>query len=497
MSTRLRAALGIWHARNTHTTGDRAYVAYAVLMVALVTIVPLVRAVWLSATSAAGIALFMSPVAPGVTALVVAALWTSALLLGRGRGPALLPPFLIHALAGSDLPRFETFRGPLLRAGLLGSALTTIAAALVGGSLVSYGLTDPLSAVLFVAAGALVGIITTVAWLAGQSFPRAALLIALSLLALGALSALVPPLHALVPWGWVGLAYPGSGSPHIVALLAALTIALVTMVPALLDRLRVAELLAQAVRWQCATTHAAGMDFGAAVTVYQGRPQLGRHVRAIRSTGWLPLTFLLRNAIGATRTPGRLIVGLVLLASAGVLIALAFAPAAPGWLFGGAAGVFLFAGLGPLTDGIRHAASVASDSPLYGISDERLLANHVLFPLTVVVIVLLVTVVVCSIIVGITAAAPIVSSLVAGLLTLITRVSNALKGSLPPGLLTPIPTPMGDLGAAARLAWAFDGLLLTALAGVGAVGAFESPILLIGVTAAVTAVGINRWRHRT
>ncbi|MFI8594756.1 hypothetical protein ACIGCK_10070 [Microbacterium sp. NPDC078428] len=497
MSTRSRAALGIWHARNAHTTGDRAYVAYAVLMVALVTIVPLARALWLSATSTAGIAIFMSPVAPGVTALVVAALWAGALLLGRDRGPALLPPFLTHALAGSDLPRFETFRRPILRAGLLVIAMTTLAAALVGGSLACRGLTDPLSAVLFVAAGALVGIITTVAWLAGQSFPRAAVLIALSLLALGALTAVVPPLHAFVPWGWVGLAYPGSGSPHVLALLAALTAALVAVVPVLLDRLRVAELLAQAARWESATTHAAGLDLGAAATVYQGRPHLGRHVRAIRSTGRLSLTFLFRDAIGATRTPGRLIVGLLVLASAGVLIALAFAPAAPGWLFGAAAGVLLFAGLGPLTDGIRHAASVASDFPLYGISDERLLANHALFPLAVVVIVLLVAVAVCSIVAGIAAAAPIVSSLAAGLLTLIARVSNALKGSLPPALLTPIPTPMGDLGAGARLVWAFDGLLLAALAGAGAAGAFESPILLVGVAAAVVAVGVYRWRHRT
>lgn len=496
MNGRSRGAVGIWRARNARTPGDRAYVVYAVLMVGLVAIVPIGRAVWLSATSAAGVAAFASSAAPGVTVLAVAALWAGALLLGRDRGPALLPPFLTHALATSDLPRSDTFRGPVLRAGAVVTALTTITSGLVGGSLLSHGLADPLGVVLFIAVGALVGVIATVAWLAGQVFPRAAIPIALGVLALGAVTAAVPVMQPFTPWGWVGLAYPGSGLPHVLAVLTALTAVLAAAVPMLLNRLGLAELSAQAARWDSATTHAAGMDFGAAATVYQGRPHLGRRIRAIRSAGWMPLTFLRRDAIGATRTPGRFIVGVLALASAGVLITLAFAPAAPGWLLGAVAGLLVFAGLGPLTDGIRHAASVASDFPLYGISDERLLANHALFPLVAIVVVLLAAVIVCSIIAGIGAAAPIISSLILGLLALIARVGNALKGSLPTALLTPIPTPMGDLSAAARMTWALDAVLLAALAGTAATLAFESPILLIGVTAALIGVGLNRWRHR-
>lgn len=159
-------------------------------------------------------------------------------------------------------------------------------------------------------------------------------------------------------------------------------------------------------------------------------------------------------------------------------------------------GLILFAGLGPLTDGIRHAASVAADFPLYGISDEYLLVNHALFPLAVTIVVLLTVAVVCSVVAGIIASAPIASSLALGLLTLIARVSNALKGPLPPVLLTPIPTPMGDLGAAMRMTWALDGLLLAAAAGAAVALAFESPVLLIGVVVTLVGVGINRWRHR-
>ena len=109
---------------------------------------------------------------------------------------------------------------------------------------------------------------------------------------------------------------------------------------------------------------------------------------------------------------------------------------------------------------------------------------------------LLAAVVVWSVVVGIGAAAPLVSALALGLLALIARIGSALKGQLPPALLTPIPTPMGDLGAAMRMAWAVDAVLLTALAGAAAALAFASPLLLAGATVAIVAVGISRWRRR-
>lgn len=200
MSSRSQAALGIWRARHTRSTADRLYVIYAVFMVLLITVAPVVRAVWLSATSAAGVALFASPAAPGMAVLVTAVLWASALLLGRDRGPALLPPFLTHALGTSDLPRSEILRVPLLQAGAIVTVLTTLAAALVGGSLISHGLTGPLGLGLFVLAGILVGAITTVAWLAGQAFPRVAIPVALGVLALGLLAALIPAVQPFTPW---------------------------------------------------------------------------------------------------------------------------------------------------------------------------------------------------------------------------------------------------------------------------------------------------------
>lgn len=91
MTSRVSAAIRIWRRRSVRTSGDRAFLAYMILMVSLVTVAPVMRAVWLSATSAEGLAVFASAAAPEVTVLVVAGLWASALLLGRDRGPALCP----------------------------------------------------------------------------------------------------------------------------------------------------------------------------------------------------------------------------------------------------------------------------------------------------------------------------------------------------------------------------------------------------------------------
>jgi hypothetical protein len=493
----------VWRARDVRTRSDTAYAVYMILMVALVVVAPVTSAVWSSVTSAEGIAVFTSAAAPGVTASAAAVLWASALLLGRDRGPALLSPFLTHALATSDLARSDAFRRPVLCAGALVSALTTTIAGLIGVGLAHRGLVDPLGAVLFVAVGAIIGVIATAAWLAGQALPRAAVPLAFCVLALGALTSTSPVLQRFTPWGWVGLAYPGGGSPHTLTALTALTAlialtaALVVAMPMALNRLGLAELTVQAVRWDSATAHATGMDFGAAATIYQGRPHLGRRLRAVRPCRRQSAVFLIRDAIGAVRTPGRLITSVLALATAGTLTTLAFTPAMPGWTLGAIAGVILFAGLGPLTDGIRHAASVAADFPLYGVSDEHLLARHALFPLIVVVAVLLTVTVACSIVAGVAVVPPMIGAHVLGLLALIARVSNAVKGPLPAALLTPIPTPMGDLGVAVRLAWSLDGLLLAALAGAATSLIVESPLLLIGVAIALTGIGVHRWRHRS
>lgn len=493
MNTRALAALEIWNARNS-AGRDRAFAVYMAFMVALVAVVPVARAVWMGATSPAGLALFADAAAPVVASLLVAMLWAGALLVGRVRGPALLAPFLTHTLAMSDLRGTDIFLRPMLRATALIATTTTTVAVTVGASLAQHGIVRILDVALFGVGGALVGAVTAALWLTGQAFPRAAGAAALSILILAFVAFATPALHVVLPWAWVG--YPTQMRAPMMAALAALTVALLAAVPPLLNRLRHATLMAQSLRWDALVTHATGMDFASAVTMYQPHPRIGRRWRAVRPGRTLSATFFVRDAIGAARTPGRLAIGVGALAASGMLLTLALTPGAPAWLLGAVAGVIAFGGLGPLTDGLRHAASMAADFSPYGVSDRTLVAYHLLFPLVVTVAVLLAAVGVAAVLMAVPPGTVVLSALLLGLFVLGIRVNSAIKGPLPTVLLAPMPTPMGDSMAAVRLVWALDAIMLAALLGTAVASLFTMPLFFAGIAVAIVGTAPIRWQRR-
>lgn len=488
----------LWDARKTHMTTDRAYLAYAVFFSLLVIVVPVGRAVWLGLSSTAASEALTAPIAPLVVGVLVFVLWTSALVAGRKRGPALLPPFLTYALANSDLPRWAVYRRTLLRAcgGLV--AATTGCAALVGGSLLSRGLTSMTGMIFFNGAGFFIGFIAFVAWLAGQTYPRSAVYSALALVSLGVVGLVIPGLQPFLPWGWAGLVYPTSGAVAGLLLLAAVAVMLIVAVPTMLEKLRIDDLAAQAATWNTARSHAATLEINAVSSMYQTKPYSGRHIRAVRQAGLIMTIFVIRDVIGAIRTPDRFVAGVLVLACAGALIALTMVPLAAAFMtpLGALGGLFLLIGLGPFTDGIRHAAHIASDTPLYGISNGHLLASHAVMPL---VMGTLIVVPVAGTVAGVAGVSVIGAMLMTfGLMLIIlcTRVNDAFKGPLPLILLTPIPSPAGDPMTLVRLAWAMDSTLIAVLTGFAAGSVTNSPIFLVCMALIVAAIGIFRWRRR-
>lgn len=474
-------------------------------MVGTVAVAPIARMIWLAITRPSVISALASPVAPAFAALVVALFWAGALLFGRDRGPALHPPVLTHVLASSALSRADAFRGPVLRAGAAVTVLSTVATATVGFSLWSSSLATLGSVAVFAGAGAAVGIIGTVAWLAGQAFPRAATVLASGIVALSTLGVFAPQVLAASPWGWVGASYPAAaGAADFGQLLGlgqlagifALTCLLVAAAPSMLNRLRQTELFTQALHWELAVLRTGVMDFEAAAGTYRQSPRLGRSIRAVRPALPAPLRFLVSDAIGAARRPMRLASGVLALVAAGVLvcIALSLDGGSAALLLAAAAGLIAYLGLGPLTDGLRYAANVAADYPLFGISDERLLAGHTLFPLAAIIVVLLIAAAATSLLVGLSLTMPLAAALSLGLTTLILRIAVALKGPLPPAFLTPIPTPAGDLAVVLQLTWAFDGVLLST--GAGAALFAHLPVLLAGIAFIGAGLSISRWRNR-
>ncbi|SJN12061.1 putative integral membrane transport protein [Leucobacter sp. 7(1)] len=277
MSTpRLSAAWVIWGARREHSGGDKAYAFYAFLLVTVIAIVPIVRALWVFASSPNGLAVLASADASAAVSMIIAALWGGALMAGRKRGPALLPPFLLHALTASSIRRALTLRRPVLRSATIIVAACAAGAVLVGMALLSESHAQLWRVMVFVVAAVATGIVTATLWLVGQVFPRAALPSALTALVLAAISPSVPEVLAFTPWGWVGATYPLAGL-GVLSLTGTtvLATASIFMIPALLDRLTGIQLSKQATQWERATAFSFSFDFRAATAVYEAEPHSG------------------------------------------------------------------------------------------------------------------------------------------------------------------------------------------------------------------------------
>jgi hypothetical protein len=495
MSGGVRTAVALWRQRGRASRGDRAFTVYLVALVALVAVAPVARAVWLSAAGPDGLSLFADPRASRVIALATSLVWAAALAWGPSRGPALRPPALTYALGASAIPRSRAFLGPVLTAGILSVGLGILGAVLAAGSLAVNGLVPASAVVGFAAAGALGGVVTVGAWLLGQALPRLALLAAVLVLGLGLLAVAVPAAGIATPMGWLAAVYPLGGSSTALIPLAALALALSALVPWLLDRLRTDELLAQAARADAARTSAVGLDLGQAADVYRVRPAHGRRRRAVGARGRLWSVIVRRDAVGALRTPLRLVLGAAALALAGALTVFAVAPGVPALLFGIVAGLLAFAGLGSVTDGIRHAASAAADVPLYGVADASLVALHAVFPLLAAIALATLAAGLAATVLA-TGPATILAAALLAVSTLALRLASALKGPMPVVLLAPVSTPMGDPMAVVRLAWALDAVVLAAASGAAIVLLPATPVATCAAAGAIVVMIGVRWRGR-
>lgn len=488
----------------------RAFRIYAIVMVTAVAIVPTARAVWLWLAGTEGIALLATPAAIEVAGLVAAGIWIGALLAGRVRGPALLRPFPTHVRAASDVSRVRAFGPAAARSGVIVVIATTLVAASVATALLARGLTSPVAAAAFIVAGALVGVIAAVAWLAGQAAPRLSAVLAAVIVAALVITTLFG-VGAWTPWGLVGALYPSAAAvvpfhgalpgpvPEALRIALSLTafVALAASlggaVPALMRRLEASALVAQAIDADAAASHAAMFDMNGALARYRSTPTAFRRVRAVAPTRSLAATFLRRDAIGAARAPVRVLAGCAGLVIAGILAFFAVAGGAFALPLGAIAGVVAFVAFGPLTEGIRHATEAAESAVLYGVADSTLLALHSMLPLLIGVLVLVIVGALCVAAYGGTGAAAPLSGLVLAVLALGARIADARKGPMPVRLLVPIPTEAGDLGALRRAMWAGDALLLAMLAGAAASLVFELPIVML--VAAVIIAGVATARR--
>jgi hypothetical protein len=269
----LRAVRAIRRARAEGSSrGDVVYAVYAGVMVAAIVGVPIVRAIVLYLAEPAASAVLVD-VGPTVSGSAFALACAAFVAFGGVRGPALLSPFLIFALAGGGHPRRRTLLRPVVRSVLAlvvaGAAVTLLPGLVVAG----VGDASVGGALAFAGAGVLVGAVCGGCWLLGQRVSSAVRAwIVVGVLATWAVWVAVPGAAGVLPWGWFASLFPvGSASgvaPGDAAALVGIGVLAVTalaVTPVLLDGLRGPGLLAQAQRWQTAGTLAFTGDLAMAM----------------------------------------------------------------------------------------------------------------------------------------------------------------------------------------------------------------------------------------
>ena len=430
--------------------------------------------------------------APGgalVVATACGVVLAAALAAGRVRGPVLLTP-VRALLAATDLPRRRTLRGALLGPVVLLVAAAVAVAAVLAGALVVAGTSTLVGAVGFVVASAAFAAVSGVVWLAGQvlagDHPGAVALVAGVLAVATVLTVATPALGAIAPWGWVGAAWPGTAAPPWwpVAALCLAAAGALACAPALLERLHLQTVLDQSRRWQAARTAASTADVATALDTFRTGPRRGRRYRAVVAAP-APVRYLVRDVVGASRTPARSLVASAALVASGAVVGAA--TAAP---LAAVGAVVAFAALGVFSDGFRHAAAGAGAPSLDGHGTARLYAAHAALPLLLGTVAAGVGAWAAALTVtpGVPAVTAVVDAVLVVVVLVAVRAHDSARGPLPTALLVPVPSPMGDLSGAGAALWQVDAAVLAGLAAVVVVTATTSgPAAGAGVAAAVAA----------
>ncbi|MBU4215779.1 MAG: hypothetical protein KJ792_14115 [Actinobacteria bacterium] len=492
---RLGALRRAYRARGARRgASDMAYSLYlAALMTPLVAF-PILRAVVLALAAPPSLAALVGPSSVAAVGAALGLTLAGLVWLGALYGPVNLEPAFVRLLADTDLPHHRALVRPFVTKAAIAVAALLAAAVLFGGVFMGAGVAGLGGAVRFMALCAVFAVVGAVTWLAGQAAsPRVAGLVGGLLTVLTVLGLAVPAVGAVLPWDWVAVAWPPAATSFALSDVALVLLAFVAVGAArpLLDLLRSARLAEDAARWRAVGTAALSGDVAHALGGLRARPSVGRRWRAVRG-GPSAALFLVRDLVGAARTPVRLAVGVVSLVVAVVLLAVATS-LPTGWVLAAFGAALAYLALGALTDGFRHATDAAVAPPLYGYTTPALFIRHGLAPLAVALV---------STAVGVGAAAvlgvgvrvlPVCAVLV---LVVLIRAFDSAKGPLPVLLLTPMPSPFGDLSSLNVSLWQADAFLIALVTGALAVAAAPgSPVdllVLTGVVAGVLVIGLRR-----
>lgn len=420
-----------------------AYRIYIAVLIVIMTVIPFTWGAIDSIAQPAVVAALVDAGRGSVLTLGAGVLLGAAVLLGTLRGPVVGKPFEISVQVARPTTRSISLRPVLLR-----NALVVIVAFLYLATILLVGLwrgaglagNQVGSAAIGVTSGA---VILVLGWLAGQARGQHAWVLAVAVVALGA----IPIPASMLVW-----------------VLAGLAIGAVVSTPRLLNALFGPAVIAQSQGWHAAWSSLYVGDSVGAFAVYQAVPKRGRYWRAFAGgTAWWRV--FRADLVGAARMPARLIgscVGLIV-GTAAVLLATVISGS--GAFASGAAGaVLLYLALGPVTTRFKFVSDLHKSPALFRLSTPKMYALHAIFP-TFFALVVAGAVGAVFFVAFPSFGTPSLAVICAVILVLILRGFNSAKGQLPAALLAPVDSPMGDFSSLNVLIWQADAVLLAALVG--------------------------------
>lgn len=497
VAERLKNTRGLYRARGeARTSKDIGFAVYIVVLVALLLVFPVLSWTVLLLVEPSVFSALTAPSAGHTVGIVCGLLLAAAATTGQVGGPVALSPFFVTLLTGTDVPWDRALRRPFIVATVVVALSSLAIALLLSGVLVFTGASSLLAGLVFVLACITFSVLLCVVWLASQCMTSWTWVLPILLLAATVLTGLMDPLMAYTPWGWVGSLWPTRPSFDVWPLVSLGITAMIggVCVPRMLNALQGERLREQGEQRRSASTAVEAGDFATAFAGLRAKPSLGRRWSAISR---IPVfaRFLLRDLIGAMRTPARFAAGVGFLVLAYWVSALAFISGPwPGWLPAGIGAALGYLGLGVVCDGLRHAAETAGLPPLYGYSTAQLYLLHSLFPLTLSLG--------CAVVglgLATQAGVPLSSSsavVAVAVLMVAVRAYDSAKGPLPMSLLTPAPSPVGDTSGLAVLGWQADALLIATIAGTVVLSVTTAETILHGLLVALLAAGVVLIRLR-
>lgn len=488
------------------TAAKTVYKIYETLLLVLIVIFPFARAVMVGlAVPEVAVAVAGSLTLTSMT-LALLVLAVAVVVLGRIRGPVVPPAAYIDLVVASPLARSVTLRRAFGRGRLAFVILATFGASLLVGGALFAGPIDLLGAGLFLVATVLSAWQIALLWLVGQlTLParRATIFVLLLVLGVVALLSAIPAMSEIAgwlgPWGWVSQVWQAVHGGIELSTWAAL-VALVVGLGAtrwtarLLDSLSHEDLESQAQRWGTIVSLVVSGDVKSAMNKLKAFPRIGRHWR-ISFPQSPTLAIVVRDMVGLARFPVRAVFWSIMSVAAGALLSYTFVPASGGSLLAMAAPILMYFAIGGWAEGLRfHASTIGASSPS-GMSPGRQALMHLIVPTIAAEILVLSGAILMAMMlptldVGVIALWAMV--LVAFLV--IMQSFSAFKGMLPIELLTPVPTPIGDLSFLNVALWLADAVTVVLIVAGGLTSLVivaTSPVILI--TLLGFAGGLMAW----